>query len=407
MSAEFGSAPDRRAGLGARVTSGNWPASLQLIGSKGLGGAERWFQRFCEALADRQASVAIGIRAGGALDRARAQQEWGARLPCHRLPFRTVWDPVSRLAVERLVRRLRPEIVQTYMGRATRLTRLSRRPGLIQSGLIRPGSAHAGLTRPGLTRPLHLTRLGGYYELSPYRHADAWIGNTRQLCDWMLQQGLPAQRVYQIYNFVDPPQPLPAAEIERLRRTLGVTREERLLLCMGRFVAVKGQRYLLAALARLPAELGGRRWRLLLLGDGPLRQRLRQQARELGIDRRILWLGWQPEPAPYLQLADLVVFPSLETEALGNVILEAWAWRRPLLTAAFRGAREITQHGEDAWCVPCEDAPALAEGIRLLLQQPALAKALVEEGARRVEQAFSPDAIMRRYLELYTELTDG
>ncbi|MBK5930310.1 glycosyltransferase [Halochromatium salexigens] len=372
-----------------RLASAHWPSSLQLIGSKGLGGAERWFQRFCEALAERQAPAAIGLRAGGELDRLRGQQGLDARLPCHRLPFRTVWDPLSRLAVERLVRRVKPQIVQTYMGRATRLTRLSRRPGL------------------GLARPVHLTRLGGYYDLSPYRHADAWIGNTRQLCDWMLQQGLPARRVHQIYNFVDPPQPLPAAELAQRRRQLGVHADEQLLLCMGRFVTVKGQRYLLDALARLPAELGGRRWRLLLLGEGPLRQRLQRQARELGIDSRILWLGWQPEPAPYLQLADLVVFPSLETETLGNVILEAWAWRRPLVTAAFRGAREITHHGKDAWCVPCEDAPALAEGIRLLLREPALAKALVEQGAQRVEQTFSRTVIMQRYLELYTDLTDG
>ncbi|MEA3638960.1 MAG: glycosyltransferase [Lamprobacter sp.] len=367
-------------------SSSHWPSSLQLIGSKGLGGAERWFQRFCDALAERRAPAAIGLRAGSELERVR-EQGLGARLPCHRLPFRTVWDPVSRLAIGQLVRSLQPQIVQTYMGRATRLTRFSRQSGVVT--------------------PVHLSRLGGYYALSPYRHADAWIGNTQQLCDWMVQQGLPARRVHQIYNFVDPPQPLPAAEIEQLRMTLGLSREEHLLLCMGRFVTFKGQGYLLEALARLPTEIDGRRWRLLLLGDGPLRQRLQQQATALGIDERILWLGWQPEPGPYLQLADLVVFPSLETETLGNVILEAWAWRRPMVTTAFRGAREITHHGEDAWCVPCEDAPALAEGIQQLLQAPALASVLVERGAQRVEQAFSRDVIMRHYLDLYTTVTNS
>ena len=363
-----------------------WPSSLQLIGSKGLGGAERWFQRYCDALAARGAPAAIGLRAGSALDKARAEG-LGRGLPAYRLPFRTVWDPFSVHAISRLIQQTKPEILQTYMGRATRLTRLPK--------------------RPGLARPVHLTRLGGYYALSPYRHADAWIGNTRRLCDWMVRQGLPAEHVYQIYNFVDPPRPKSEAEQAALRHELGLQADEQVLLCAGRLVKVKGHPYLLEALARLPAELSGRRWRLLMLGDGPLRAALQQQAEALGIAQRILWLGWRPEPAPYLQLADLIVFPSLEIETLGNVILEAWAWRRPLVTTAFRGAREIVRHGEDAIRVPCEDAPALAAGIQQLLQDPALARALVEQGRRRVEQSFSPDSIMGQYQTLYRDLIHG
>jgi glycosyltransferase involved in cell wall biosynthesis len=368
-----------------RATGSKWPSSLQLIGSKGLGGAERWFQRYCEALAERGARAEIAVRAGGALEQA-LERGGQAPLSYHRLPFRTVWDPVSKAAIDRLVRQTRPQIVHTYMGRATRLTRL------------------AGRRR---SRPLHLTRLGGYYKLSSYRHADAWIGNTRQLCDWMVAQGLPAQHVYQIYNFVDRPAQRPEQEMVRLRHALGLATNERLLLCMGRFVTVKGHCYLLEALARLPVETSAGRWRLLMLGDGPLQQRLQEQARGLGIDERILWLGWRLDPAPFLQLADLVVFPSLEREALGNVILEAWAWRRPLVTTAFRGAREIARHGEDAYCVPCADAARLAEGIAQVLGDPALPAALVAGGSRRVEQEFSRDAIMRRYHELYTHLANG
>ena len=100
-------------------------------------------------------------------------------------------------------------------------------------------------------------------------------------------------------------------------------------------------------------------------------------------------------------MADLVVFPSRDAETLGNVILEAWAWQRPLVTTRFRGAREIARHGEDAWCVPCDDAPALADGIlRLLADQP-LRAALVRRGAERVLAEFGQDAIMARYLALY------
>jgi hypothetical protein len=356
------------------MRSALWPPSLHLVGSKGVGGAERWVQRYAVALAEQRAPALVGVRAGSAV----AGLDMGG-LPVRTLPFLSVWDPISRSAVTRLIREQRPAIVQTYMGRATRLTR-------------RTGGA------------VHLARLGGYYKLAPYRHADAWIGNTRGLCDWMIAGGLPAERVHQIYNFVDAPHPLSDAEVSTLRESLGIPVDALVLVALGRLVPVKGYGVLLAALARLPAQIDGRRWRMLIVGDGPLQAGLAAQAARLGIGERLVWVGWQSVPGPYLQLADLVVFPSRDPETLGNVILEAWAWRRPLLTTRFRGARELARHGEDAWCVPCDDPPALAEGIRYLLADEALRLTLAGQGAKRAAAEFGRETIMAQYLDLYRQL---
>jgi glycosyltransferase involved in cell wall biosynthesis len=356
------------------------PLSLQIIGSKGLGGAERWFARFARALAETGARAELAIRAGGALE----ELDLGP-LSRHRLPLRTVWDPLSRWAVSRLIARVQPDIVQTYMGRATRLTRLP--------APSRPGQG-----------PVHVARLGGYYALHPYRHAQAWIGNTRGLCDWLVQQGLPAGRVHHIYNFVEPAQPVAAERLEALRAELGLPDDAWVLVSAGRFVPVKGLTYLIAALARLPQTLAGRPVRLVLLGDGPLGPALRRQAEAAGIGDRIHWAGWQTEPGPYFQMADLVVFPSLEEETLGNVILEAWTWSKPLVTSLFRGAREIARHGEDAWCLPCGDARALAEGIGLVLGDDRLRQELAQAGQARVQAEFARGPIMAQYRDLYRQL---
>jgi hypothetical protein len=341
-----------------------------------MGGAERWFVRFNAALAERGAPTELAIRAGSQLEKAGLPE-----LPLHRLPFLTVWDPVSRGSVSRLIRRLKPDIVQTYMGRATRLTRLS------------PGAG-----------PVHVARLGGYYALHPYRQAHAWIGNTRGLCDWMVRQGLPATRVFHIYNFVDPPSPIAPQRVAALRDELGLPPGAWVLVTAGRFVPVKGHAHLLEALSMLPTEIAGRPLRLLLLGDGLLGRRLRVQAERAGLAKRIVWAGWRTDPGPYFQLADLMVFPSLKEETLGNVILEAWAWSRPLVTSRFRGAREIARHGEDAWCVPCGDGPALARGIEEVLRDPGLAASMVERGRKRVTAEFGRGAILDRYQELYRAL---
>lgn len=355
----------------------NTPTTLQVVASKALGGAERWFMRFVAALAEQGAPTELAIRRGSALDGV----DFGA-LSLHRLPFLTTWDPWSRYAAGALIRARRPDIVQTYMGRATRLTRLSRHTG-----------------------PIHLARLGGYYKLSPYRHAHGWIGNTKGLCDWMVREGLPAERVYQLYNFADPACPVPEHEVEAVRAGLGLPREAWVLVTLGRLVPVKGQHYLIEALARLPETIAGRPLRLIMVGDGPLAEALQTQARQLGQEARIHWSGWQRDPRPYLQLADLVVFPSLEAETLGNVILEAWSWERALVTASFRGARELAHHGEDAWCVPCADAAALAEGIREVLSDASLRAQLVARGGERVQREFAREVIIEQYLALYRRLT--
>ncbi|MFZ1537132.1 MAG: glycosyltransferase [Chromatiaceae bacterium] len=355
------------------------PLSLQLIGSIGIGGAEHWFGRFARALAETGGRAELAIRAGSAL----ANLDLGS-LPLHPLPLRTVWDPLSRLAVRRLIARVQPDIVQTYMGRATRLTHIKR-------GRV----------------PVHVARLGGYFALHPYRHAHAWIGNTRGLCDWLIRQGLPAGRVHHIYNFVDQARPVTNGRIQALRAELGLPADAWVLVSAGRFAPVKGLGYLVAAMAQLPATIADRPPHLVLLGEGHLDAELRSQAESLGLGERIHWAGWRNETGPFFQMADLIVFPSLEEETLGNVILEAWGWSKPLVTTRFRGAREITRHGEDAWCLPCGDAHALAEGIEVVLTDDALRQALARQGQARVQAEFSRATVMAQYRELYRQLAGG
>ena len=347
--------------------------SLQIVGSKAFGGAERWFQRFSLALAELGHPTELVVRQGYALDKDIWQ---GLRR--HAMPMRTVWDPWSRRDISRLIHRLQPDIVQTYMGRATRLTRL-------KSG----------------TGPVHVARLGGYYKLDGYRHAHAWIGNTKGICAYLLEHGFPRERVFHIYNFFEPP--ALAGETAQ-RAAWGIPEDARVMMTPGRMIPVKGQQYLLQAMSHLPGEIAGRPLWLVVLGDGPLAASLQAQARQLGLAERVVWAGWQADPAPFYRLADLIVFPSLDRETFGNVILEAWGFGKPLATTAFRGAREIVRHAEDALMTPCEEPRALAASIRQLCEDAELARSLVAMGRRRLTQDFSRSEIMRQYIELYTRL---
>lgn len=351
--------------------------TLHVIGGRKLGGAERFFVRLVNALAARGEPVAACTVAGGEIDAALAPSV--ARFHA---PLAGVWDLWSHLRIRRVAAGF--DLVQTYMGRATRLTHL-----------------------PEGRRPVHVARLGGYYDLKGYRHAHAWVGNTRGICDYLVRAGLPAGRVFYIGNFVDPAPRVPAGRLAAMRRELGLPDDAWVILGLGRLHPNKGFADLLAAFARLASECHGRPLRLVMVGDGPLREPLRQEARRLGIAECVAWAGWQYDPAPWYQLADVFVCPSRH-EPLGNVILEAWANAVPVVSTRTAGPVELIEDGRDGILVPLADPTGLAEGIRRALALDAAARhAFTSAGRARLERDFSEEAIVGAYLDLYRRLVPG
>ena len=352
------------------------PDTVHIIGSKSLGGAERFFIRLLKALKEHGEFPAAIVRKG-----SEVAENVPEGVFLTELPLRTVWDPLSKIEVRRALKRMAPGIVQTYMGRATRLTHIPAKSGMV-----------------------HVVRIGGFYKLDGYRHAHAWIGNTRGVCDHLIRGGFPGDRVFCIGNFVEPPSVYDKQAILDARSALGIPEDALVILAMGRFVPVKGHIYLLEAFSRLPRSVAGRDLWLCMAGDGPLRGRLEAAADALGVMERVAWPGWVAGPDLFYQMADVVAFPSLEGEALGNVIPEAWNAGRPVVTSRCMGAREITVHGGNAWQVECGDAKGLADGIMTVLRDAELRRQLVERGREEAARAFSKERVVQRYLDLYREL---
>jgi hypothetical protein len=350
-------------------------SSVHIIGSKSLGGAERFMGRLVNALA------ADGDKVHAIIRNQHIDPVLNHDIARSHIKMRTMWDPIAKYQIRQRIDQLQPQIVQTYMGRATRLTHVDKKSGI-----------------------KHISRLGGYYKLKGYGHADAWVGNTKGLCDYLLQNGLPADKVFYISNFADPAQTFDQQQLLDLRQQLDVPEDAWLLMSFGRFVGFKGFNVLLDAIAKLPDSIDGRPVRSVIVGDGPLKPDLLAQARQLKIEHKIVWAGWQSRPAAYYALADMVVFPSNDEETLGNVILEAWAYQKPLLTTRSRGGRELSEHQVSAWQVDCGDSAAMAQAITEMLQDSHLCQSLVAGGDQRLQQNYSQQAILAAYHQLYDHL---
>ncbi len=161
---------------------------------------------------------------------------------------------------------------------------------------------------------------------------------------------------------------------------------------------------MLEALAALPEEVAGKRVRLVVLGDGPLGDTLKTMSESLGVAGRVHWAGWVADPDPWYAAADVFVCSSVH-EPLGNVVLEAWAHRLPVIATRTDGPLEICEHEIDALLVDKADGQALANAILSLRSSDAQTRAaLGARGTRKLAQAYCADRVIDDYMTLYEQL---
>jgi len=181
------------------------------------------------------------------------------------------------------------------------------------------------------------------------------------------------------------------------------------LLFVGRLVERKGVHLLLDALASLPAE---RRALLHVVGDGPDRAKLEEQARRLELGGRAIFHGFvsKEELQRRLETCDAFVLPAVvdakgDTEGLGVVLIEAMSYARPVIASAAGGIVDIVRDRRNGLLVPPGDAPALAAAIAGMMDDPARAREFGLNGREDVAANFSWDVIADRLAEIYRDVS--
>ncbi|HJQ83424.1 MAG TPA: glycosyltransferase [Candidatus Binatia bacterium] len=170
---------------------------------------------------------------------------------------------------------------------------------------------------------------------------------------------------------------------------------------VGRLESRKGHADFLVAARAMLALANGLRPQLLIVGDGPLRAALGRQVEELGMAETVRFTGAVADVRGPLAAMDVFVLPS-HAEGMSNALLEAMAARRAVVATAVGGTREVVD-ATNGVLVPPGDAEAMAGEVVRLLADPLRARRLGEAAQRRVADAFSAAAMVRRLEALYTE----
>ncbi|MGA1823663.1 MAG: glycosyltransferase family 4 protein [bacterium] len=184
------------------------------------------------------------------------------------------------------------------------------------------------------------------------------------------------------------------------RRRLGISKKDILIGTVGRLVKIKGHIFLLKAfhglLATNPDIL------LCFLGSGPLDNELMSKAKEWGINDRVRFIPWQPDPRPLLSLLDIFVFPSLN-EGMGRALVEAMAMKKPAIATRISGIPDLVHDGINGLLVPPAESRALGEAILWMLERPDDRQRMGRAG-ERIADNYSIDIMLKKIEELYSIL---
>lgn len=173
---------------------------------------------------------------------------------------------------------------------------------------------------------------------------------------------------------------------------------EPVLTCVARLEPVKNHGMLFDALARLQER--GERFRVRLVGDGPLRAEYEARCRALGIADRVEFLGYRDDVPALLADTDIAVLTSIK-EGIPRAALEAMAMAVPVVATRVVGTREAVQDGETGLTVELGDDAALADALARLLHDPALRRALGARGREVAARDFDERPIVDALRTLY------
>lgn len=335
----------------------------QILAGAEQGGAENFFVRLVSGL---QASGQYSQHAFLRNHQHRIDSLWENGVTAQGFRFGSSVHFLDHQRYLKALRDCNPEIVMTWMNRASKAT-LKGNYKLV-------------------------SRLGHYYDLKYYRHADYWVGISKGICDHLIKGGMPASKVVHIPNFAD------ETEVSPLPRDSFDTPVDRpLLLAAGRLHVNKAFDVLLRALSEMPDVY------LWLAGSGPEEKNLKKQCHELGLDKRVRFLGWRTDVTALMRTADVFVCPSRH-EGLGSIVMESWAHGCPIVATNSQGPGEVIEDGVTGLVTPVDQVEPLVNALTSLLNNADARARLVKNAGDHYQLQYCEKVIVEQYEHFYKSI---
>lgn len=251
-----------------------------------------------------------------------------------------------------------------------------------------------------------LTQLHSRYPLRErlslgLHHVPMVVGVSQPIIDQLLRDGMPAERTCVIPNGIDTNR-LESQPRVNLRSMLNLNKDDFVIASVGSLIHRKGTDLIIDAMSRLISK--GIPAQLIVIGEGPERQRLQQQVQRLGLSNQIHLLGKQSNVVGLLSDGvDLFVSAARE-EAFGLVLAEAGLASLAVVAPAVGGIPDVITDGKNGVLVPGENVSALARAIHKLFLSPQRRYEMGIAGRRHVLEHFTIQRNVRQFEQLYSRM---
>ena len=267
--------------------------------------------------------------------------------------------------LENIINKFNPDIVLTWMNRAS---------------IMLPNSK--------IMNEITIGRLGGYYKIKNYVKCDYLITNTLDLRDYVIAKGWDNKQVEFIPNFV--------SKNSNLKKILNFEKSK-ILLCMGRFHENKAIDILIKAMPFLTS------FSLVIVGEGALKKSYEELIHKFDLSDRVKIFGWSDDISEFINSSDILVCPSRH-EPFGNVVVEGWAHKIPVIVSDIGGPGRIVKHKSNGMKFEKDNVFDLVKKVKDLDSDSNLRKKIVRNGFEFFKVNYSEEVVVTKYIKFFERI---
>lgn len=360
---------------------------LEIIPTLVRGGAEKQLTLLAGGLprGDFDTHVAV-LTHDGPYHAALDQQQ----IPVTLIGKRWKVDPAAYWKLRKLIRKLAPDIVHTWIFAAN----CYGRQAAFSAGVDHVIAGERCVDRWKAWHELAIDR-----RLA--RRTERIVTNSSGVRDFYVEQQLPAEKFVIIPNGIVPVETTSATSRDQLLDQLGLPAGTRLIGAVGRLWPQKRYKDLLWAADLLKTARDD--VHLLIIGDGPQRDRLCEYRDQLEVGDRVHFLGARDDVPQLLPHLDCFWLGS-GFEGQSNALMEAMSAGIPVVATDIAGNRDLVVPAETGYLVPVGNAAEFARKTNQLLDDDQLAQRIGQAGKQRMLDEFSFEKMIQRHAQLYREL---
>lgn len=224
----------------------------------------------------------------------------------------------------------------------------------------------------------------------------------------VIKEDLPARKLVTIYNGIDfDYDELDAYAKDKLRKECGVDKDDKVVGLIANFNWIKGHKIFIQAAKEIVAQKDNVKF--LLIGEGGLKEKIRQRVRALGLEEKILFLGVRNDVRDLVQIMDVSVNASY-SEGMSNTILESMAAGIPVVATNVDGNIETVkgfpESEQTGILVPSGDPGAMSKAILCVLGDDDLSRKMSSNAKGRINSNFTTEIMIKEMGSLYDDLID-